>query len=142
MHDKYIKVPDFNNMLTTQLDSVVTANNIRYEISDTIFDRSRTKGIVVNQDPEPFTDVKKNRKIYLTINSLQTRKVVFPDIYDEDCINNNRKNKENFYLDRHIKCDNYTNRLETNDIIFVFIMGRTESNFVAKKIPAKIFRNS
>jgi len=82
MHDKYIKVPDFNNMLTTQLDSVVEANNIRYEISDTIFDRSRVKGIVVNQDPKAFTDVKKNRRIYLTINSLQTRKIIFPDIYD------------------------------------------------------------
>ena len=82
MHDKYIKVPDFNNMLITQLDSVVEAHNIRYEIIDSIFDRSKAKGIVVNQHPEPFTDVKKNRKIYLTINSLQTRKVVFPDIYD------------------------------------------------------------
>ena len=82
MHDKYIKVPDFNNMLIMQLDSVVEANNIRYEIIDSIFDRSKARGIVVNQNPEPFTDVKKNRKIYLTINSLQTRKVVFPDIYD------------------------------------------------------------
>ena len=82
MHDKYIKVPDFNNMLITQLDSIVEANNIRYEIIDSIFDKSRAKGMVVNQDPKPFTDVKKNRKIYLTINSLQTRKVVFPDIYD------------------------------------------------------------
>ena len=82
MHGKYIKVPDFNNMLITQLDSIVEANNIRHEIIDSIFDRSRAKGIVVNQNPDPFTDVKKNRKIYLTINSLQTRKVVFPDIYD------------------------------------------------------------
>ena len=82
MHDKYIKVPDFNNMLITQLDSVVDANNIRYEIFDTVFDISRLKGIVVNQNPEPFTDVKKNRKVYLTINSLQSRKVLFPDIYD------------------------------------------------------------
>ena len=82
MHGKYIKVPDFHNMLITQLDSVVEANNIRYVIIDSIFDRSRVKGIVVKQDPEPFTDVKKNRKIYLTINALQTRKVVFPDIYD------------------------------------------------------------
>jgi len=82
MHDKYITTPDFNNMLISQLDSVVDAHNIRYEIIDSIFDRSRAKGIVVNQNPDPFTDVKKNRKIYLTINSLQTRKVVFPDIYD------------------------------------------------------------
>jgi len=95
MHDKYIKVPDFNNMLITQLDSVVEAHNIRYEIIDSIFDRSRTKGIVVNQDPEPFTDVKKNRKIYLTINSLQTRKVVFPDIYDLSLRQAIRKLKNN-----------------------------------------------
>ena len=72
MHDKYIKVPDFNNMLITQVDSVVEANNIRYVIIDSIFDRSRAKGIVVKQDPEPFTDVKKNRKIYLVINSSQS----------------------------------------------------------------------
>jgi len=82
MHDQYIKVPDFNNMLITQLDSVVEANNIRYVIIDSIFDRSREKGVVVKQDPEPFTDVKKDRKIYLVINSLQSRKVAFPDVYD------------------------------------------------------------
>jgi beta-lactam-binding protein with PASTA domain len=82
MHNQYIKVPDFNNILITQLDSVVEVNNIRYVIIDSIFDRSRVKGIVVNQDPEAFTDVKKNRRIYLTINSLQTRKIIFPDIYD------------------------------------------------------------
>ena len=55
---------------------------MRYEIIDSIFDKSKLKGVVVNQDPLPNTKVKENRKIYLTINSLQTRKVYFPDIYD------------------------------------------------------------
>ena len=82
LHDKYIQVPDFNDMLISQLDSVAEVNDIRVVIIDSIFDRSKKKGIVVNQDPEPFTDVKRNRKIYLTINSLQSRKVKFPDIYD------------------------------------------------------------
>jgi len=95
MYDKYIKVPDFNNMTITQVDSVVKVNNIRYEIIDSVFDRSRAKGIVVKQDPEPFTNVKKNRKIYLTINSLQTRKVVFPDIYDLSLRQAIRKLKNN-----------------------------------------------
>jgi beta-lactam-binding protein with PASTA domain len=95
MHGKYIKVPDFNNMLITQLDSVVEANNIRYVIIDTIFDRSRVKGIVINQDPDPFTNVKKNRKIYLTINSLQSEKVTFPDIYDLSLQQAIRKLKNN-----------------------------------------------
>jgi len=37
---------------------------------------------VVNQDPLPNTDVKENRKIYLTINSLQSIKVFLPDVFD------------------------------------------------------------
>tara|TARA_B110000908_G_C10240509_1_gene445805 strand:+ start:1059 stop:1829 length:771 start_codon:yes stop_codon:yes gene_type:complete len=82
LHNKYIQVPNFSNMLISQLDSVAEANDIRVVIIDSIFDRSKEKGIVVSQDPEPFTDVKRNRKIYLTINSLQSRKVTFPDIYD------------------------------------------------------------
>ncbi len=82
LHDEYIKVPDFNNIPISELDSIVEENNIRYVIIDSIFDNKRAKGIVVHQDPKPFSDVKENRKIYLTINSLQTQKVYFPDIYD------------------------------------------------------------
>lgn len=82
LHGEYIKVPDFNDVSITMLDSLANEHQIRYEIIDSIFDRNKEKGIVVNQDPAPFTDVKENRKIYLTINSLQSNKVVFPDIYD------------------------------------------------------------
>ena len=82
LHDDYIKVPNFSNVSISKIDSITDANNLRYVIIDSIFDRNRPKGIVVNQDPEPFTDVKKSRRIYLTINSLQSRKVSFPNIYD------------------------------------------------------------
>ena len=81
-HDKYIQVPNFNNLPISELDSMAEANDIRYVIIDSIFDDKKAKGIVVNQDPAPLTDVKQNRKIYVTINSLQSRKVTFPDIYD------------------------------------------------------------
>ena len=82
LHDKYIQVPDFNNLPISALDSMVEANDIRYVIIDSIFDKRKGKGIVVKQDPSALTNVKRNRKIYLIINSLQTRKVEFPDIYD------------------------------------------------------------
>ena len=82
LHNKYILVPDFNNFPISALDSIAEENDIRYVIIDSIFDKSKVKGIVVNQDPSHLTHVKKNRKIYLTINSLQSRKVKFPNIYD------------------------------------------------------------
>ena len=81
-HDKYIQVPDFNNLPISALDSFVEANDIRYVIIDSIFDDKKAKGIVVTQEPAALTDVKQNRRIYLTINSLKSRKVEFPDIYD------------------------------------------------------------
>ena len=37
LHKTFIKVPDFNNMQITKLDSIVEANNIRYIIIDSIF---------------------------------------------------------------------------------------------------------
>ena len=82
LHDDYIKVPDFLNVNVSKIDSITDASNLRYVIIDSIFDRNRPKGIVVNQAPEPFIDVKKRRRIYLTINSLQSKKVSFPNIYD------------------------------------------------------------
>lgn len=82
LHDDYIKVPDFLNINISKIDSITDASNLRYIIIDSIFDRNRPKGVVVNQDPEPFTDVKKRRRIYLTINSLQSKQIHFPNIYD------------------------------------------------------------
>jgi len=81
-HDDFILIPELYDIEISSLDSLVDSHGLRYEIIDSIFDKSKQKGVVVNQDPLPNTKVKENRKIYLTINSLQTRKVYFPDIYD------------------------------------------------------------
>ena len=81
-HDEFIILPDFSDVHVNDLDSVLDQYNLRYVIIDSIFDKSRDRGIVVNQEPEPNTHVKENRKIYLTINFLKNRKVDLPDIYD------------------------------------------------------------
>jgi beta-lactam-binding protein with PASTA domain len=94
-HDDFILVPDFSDVHLSSLDSIVESYDLRYEIIDSIFDKSKTKGVVVNQDPLPNTNVKENRKIYLTVNSLQTRKVNFPDIFDLTLRQAVRKLKKN-----------------------------------------------
>jgi len=81
-HDKYIQVPNFQGIHINSLDSLVDEFSLRYTIIDSIFDKSKRRGIVVSQDPEAKSYVKENRKIYLTINFLKNRKVIFPDIYD------------------------------------------------------------
>ncbi len=81
-HNDFINVPDLNGIHINNLDSLVDSYQLRYIIIDSVFDKSKQKGVVVNQDPLPNTDVKKNRRIYLTINSLKAIKVNFPDIFD------------------------------------------------------------
>jgi beta-lactam-binding protein with PASTA domain len=81
-HNDFVKVPDFNGIHVDELDSIVHSHSLRYEIIDSVFYKSYPKGVVINQDPFADTDVKSNRKIYLTINSLKLRKVNFPDIFD------------------------------------------------------------
>ena len=81
-HNDFIKVPDFSGTHISDLDSLVSSYGLRYEIIDSVFYKSQPKGVVINQDPLFDTDVKMNRKIYLTINSLKLRKVDFPDIFD------------------------------------------------------------
>ena len=81
-HDVFIQVPDFKGVHISSLDSLVESYELRYEIIDSVFYKLEEKGVVVNQDPLPNTDVKENRKIYLTINSLQSIKVFLPDVFD------------------------------------------------------------
>lgn len=81
-HNHVISVPDLNGVHINALDSLVKSYALRYEIIDSVFYKSHQRGVVVNQDPLPNVDVKKNRRIYLTITSLNQRKVNLPDIYD------------------------------------------------------------
>ena len=47
--------------------------------------------------------------------------LVYPDVFDPECINNKRENKEQFYIDRFISCDNYNEKVQPI-IQFVFIV--------------------
>ena len=81
-HNRFLKVPDFKNLHINALDSIFKNNELRYEVIDSVFDKQKSKGVVVNQYPPSNTDVKKNRKIFLTINSVKNKIVRFPDIFD------------------------------------------------------------
>ena len=82
LHNKKILVPNFSDYTLDEVDSISKANNLRYIIIDSIYDRSRERGICVNQIPKDSSYVKKNRRIYLTINAKKSKKIKFPDLYD------------------------------------------------------------
>lgn len=82
MHGESITVPDFKGFKVEELDEFVADKPFRYEITDSIYDLSRPKGTVIDQNPKPESQVKENRKIYLTVNAKLPPMVKLPNLKD------------------------------------------------------------
>ena len=77
----YIKVPDLYGLNISEVEKIMTKKKLNFEVSDSIFyDPAISPNTVVSQTPIKDKEVKKNRKIYLTINPSDFSNVIFPDI--------------------------------------------------------------
>ena len=80
-HGKYVVVPDLSKKTLTEVDFILEENKLRYEVLDsTDYDPKFPAFSVISQNPEPAEHVKKNRKIYLTINPSGYRKITIPKV--------------------------------------------------------------
>jgi beta-lactam-binding protein with PASTA domain len=74
-------VPNLVGMSLSEVDVVISENNLRYEIIDSSFyNEEFDKNSVLEQIPLANIEVKKNRKIYLTINPSSFGSVILPEI--------------------------------------------------------------
>jgi eukaryotic-like serine/threonine-protein kinase len=81
-HGEAIKVPDFKNVKIVELDNFVSDKNIRYQIIDSIYDPKAAQGTVVRQEPEPGSEVKENRIIFLYVTSVLPPTIQMPKLVD------------------------------------------------------------
>lgn len=80
MHGDTIPVPDFTGVPIADLDDFIGEHELRYTIVDSVYSDEHDRGTVVNQNPEPQRAVKKNRKIYLTVNAILPPTVTMRDM--------------------------------------------------------------
>lgn len=78
-HGEGIPVPKLKGLLIEDAVELLKSQGFRYEI-DSVYLMDKTPGMVVEQDPDPNTNVKQNRFIYLTIITRSAPDVNFPDI--------------------------------------------------------------
>jgi beta-lactam-binding protein with PASTA domain len=81
-HGKSSPVPDFTGKLLDSVLIIAGENNLRIEIVDSVFRIDAARGSVFMQNPEPGVHVKKNRKIFLTMNSFSPRKEAVPNVME------------------------------------------------------------
>jgi len=81
-HNHDLSVPDFSGLSLTEALDIAHERDLRIEVFDSVFLVDFERGTVVEQHPGAGFKVKKNRKIFLTMNAMNPEKVVMPDLVD------------------------------------------------------------
>ncbi len=79
-HNKVLTVPDFSNMTVSEAEYAASQAGMRVEVTDSVFVKRMRKGAVRDQNPAPGAKVKEGRRILLTINAVNAKKVTMPDL--------------------------------------------------------------
>lgn len=79
-HGKEIDVPDFSNMSVAEAETLAMQTGVRVEVIDSVFVKRMKKGAVYRQNPVPGSKVKNGRRIVLTINAVNAKKVTMPNL--------------------------------------------------------------
>ncbi|MFN3403117.1 MAG: PASTA domain-containing protein [Cytophagaceae bacterium] len=81
-HGETIEVPEITGKHISELEDVLEAQNLRYQINDSTYTPGAKPLTVLTQHPLPGTQVKKNRKLYITISAANPPKVKMPNLID------------------------------------------------------------
>ena len=80
-HNNYQKVPDLRGISLIKLSDILEKEGLRFEIIDSSRYMPSMKPLtVISHIPFAGREVKKNRKIYLTVNPSGYRKITLPNI--------------------------------------------------------------
>ena len=79
-HGQTIEVPDLTSLSVDKARHEASRKNLKVEVIDSIFVRRMEKGAVYSQNPKAGTQVKRGRRIMLTINAMNAKKVSVPNL--------------------------------------------------------------
>lgn len=79
-HNLEITVPDLTNMSIEEARKAVAPGRMRLEIIDSVYVRRMGKGLIYRQNPKAGSKVKEGRRILLTINAVNPKKVMMPNL--------------------------------------------------------------
>lgn len=79
-HNQELEVPDFSGISLFEAEKIAKERHLRLEVTDSVFLPRVGRGEIFRQNPQAGSMVKKNRRILLTINSIQPKKVIVPSV--------------------------------------------------------------
>ena len=80
MHNQEFIVPDLTNIQVSEAQSIADQAGMRVEVTDSVFVKRMKKGAVYRQNPVAGSKGKSGRRIALTINAMNAKKVSMPNL--------------------------------------------------------------
>ena len=77
-HGQAIRVPDLSGLTEDEVGDVITSRNLRFEVVDSVYSQEMPRGTVIKQNPRASSLVKKNRRIFLTMNAVNPEMISMP----------------------------------------------------------------
>ncbi|MBN2214422.1 MAG: PASTA domain-containing protein [Bacteroidales bacterium] len=79
-HGEAFSVPDLTGYSLDEAKQELESKHLRWELFDSVYSNDHARGTVVEQHPRPDFKVKKNRKIYLTLNAMNPERILMPNL--------------------------------------------------------------
>lgn len=79
-HGQEIPVPDFTNMSVGEAERLAALNKMTLDVTDSVFIKRMERGAVYSQNPKAGSFVKSGRRIAVTINAVNPKKVMMPNL--------------------------------------------------------------
>jgi len=79
-HNRTVEVPDLTNMTVEEAKSLASRSHVGVKVTDSVFIYRLGAGVVYRQNPTAGAIVKRGRNIFLTINSVEPKKVAMPNL--------------------------------------------------------------
>ena len=86
-HGESITVPDLEGIPVEELQDFLVERDFRYEVVDSVYSEDLPPLTVTRQFPKAGSKVKQNRKIFISVNSVNPPSTRMPDLIDKTLTN-------------------------------------------------------
>lgn len=130
-HGQSLHVSDYVGMDLNDAIDKAKESSFDIVVNDSTFIPGREPNVILMQNPKPATQVKKNRKIYVSITKRLAEMVILPELRGgNDDYDNFSKKCERKYVVTEVTKRVFSNKLEPNTILEVYYEGED----ITKKI--------
>jgi len=81
-HGVSYTVPNFTGLSVEEAIGKAHEGNLKIEVKDSVYNKKFSPGEILDQQPVAHSEVKENRTIFITINSVEPETVILPKLTD------------------------------------------------------------